>query len=209
VLILHYPVLVLVYKQKLCCSLARWLACGSCFFFFICLSVAVDCSASPTVRCGSSAVYYLSCFGVGLSLCLFTMGLCLCLTPFPWDKGKVSDPSASCCCQHIVIVHCLFFNAAEPFDSGCSGSELCSLLTSFLPYFRQLPITCLLAAPAICLLMVLMSSAPCPFPLFLCTFSNPHPLHCVLVFISLVYSVFLQVRISLSRGVVLFYPRGG
>jgi hypothetical protein len=55
------------------------------------------------------------------------------------------------------------------------------------------------------------SSPPCPSSLLWCTFSNFCPLCCVLVFSSVVYSVFgFFVRgISLSRGVVLVYPRGG
>jgi hypothetical protein len=53
--------------------------------------------------------------------------------PFPQGKGKVSDPSAGCHCQCIVMVHCLFLNAAEPSDSGCPGSEPCSLPPLLLP----------------------------------------------------------------------------
>jgi uncharacterized membrane protein len=53
VLVLQQPVLVLVFKQKLCCSLSRWL--GSVFFF--CLSVAAAWSAPPSVRCGSLSLY--------------------------------------------------------------------------------------------------------------------------------------------------------
>jgi hypothetical protein len=53
-----HPVLVLVFKQKLCHSLARWL--GSVFFFFLlCLSVAAAWSAPPSVRCGSLLLYVL------------------------------------------------------------------------------------------------------------------------------------------------------
>jgi hypothetical protein len=78
----------------------------------------------------------LSCFAVGLSLSLFTRGLCLCLTPFPWGKGKVSDPSAGCHYQHVVMISCLFLNVAELFNCGCPGTEPCSLLPLLLPYFR-------------------------------------------------------------------------
>jgi hypothetical protein len=39
VLLLQHPVLVLVFKQKLCLSLARWLQSHQ-FFFFFCLSAA-------------------------------------------------------------------------------------------------------------------------------------------------------------------------
>jgi hypothetical protein len=57
--------------------------------------------------------------------------------PFLGGKAKVSDLSAGCHGQHVVMVCCLFLNAAEPFDSGCPGSEPCSFLPLLLPYFRQ------------------------------------------------------------------------
>jgi hypothetical protein len=83
-------------------------------------------------------------------LCLFTRVLCLCLAPFPWGKCKVSDPSAGCHCQPVVMVCCLFLNAIEPSDCGCPGSEPCSLLPLLLPEFRQWPITHLLVALLLC-----------------------------------------------------------
>jgi hypothetical protein len=159
----------------------------------------------------------LSCFEVGLSLHLFTRGLCLCLAPFPWEKGKgkVSDLSAGC--QHVVVVCCLFLNAAEPSDCGCPGTEPCSLPPLLLLYFRQglSPTHC---RPS-CHLFTDGSRefSSLPLPLLWCAFSNPCPLCCVLVFSSVVHCsdlflVFFFCRgaeISLSRGVVLVYPRGG
>jgi hypothetical protein len=54
----------------------------------------------------SSVAHHLSYFGVGFSLCLFTGGLFLCLTPFLWDK--VSDtstgPLLSVCCDGLLII---------------------------------------------------------------------------------------------------------
>jgi hypothetical protein len=79
------------------------------------------------------------------SLCLFAGDLFLCLVPFLW--GKVSDPSAGPCCQHVVMVHCLFFNFAELFVFGCcSLAQWMSFLVCYLPYFRQWLITCPLLA---------------------------------------------------------------
>jgi hypothetical protein len=154
----------------------------------------------------------MSCFGVGLSLCLFIRSLSLCLIPFPWGKNKVSDPSAGCCYQSVVMVRCLFLNAAESSDSGCPVSEPCSLLPSLLPYFWQWPITHLLAAllPFVYwwFMWVWLLSSP-----LLLTFSNPCPLCCALVFISIVYLFYLFIyflgRISLFWEAVLVYPRSG
>jgi hypothetical protein len=56
------------------------------------------------------------------------------------------------------------------------------------------------------------SLPPCPYTLLQWAFSHPCPLHCALVFSSIVFqfSFFLQVGgISLSRGFVLVYPRVG
>jgi hypothetical protein len=58
VLLLQHPILVLVFKQKLCDSLARWW--GSVwlsFFFFPSLSQADAQSVPPTVGCGSLSLY--------------------------------------------------------------------------------------------------------------------------------------------------------
>jgi hypothetical protein len=56
VLLLQHPILVLVFKQKLCHSLARWLG-SVCFFFPFCLSEAAAWSAPPSVGCGSLSLY--------------------------------------------------------------------------------------------------------------------------------------------------------
>jgi hypothetical protein len=130
VLLLQHPVLVLVFKQRLCLSLARWLGSLASFFFFS-LSFSGSCLVSsslsevwqfkfaccPQVLEMSSVAHQPSCFGVGFPLCWFTGGLFLCLAPFLW--GKVSDPSASPCCQCVMMVCWLFFNFAVLFDFGC------------------------------------------------------------------------------------------
>jgi hypothetical protein len=89
----------------------------------------------PQVLEIGSVAHQVSCSGVGFSLCLFTGGLFLCLTPFLW--GQVSDLSA----RRLRSARCdglLFFSFAEPF-------WLWVLLTgsgvSYLPYFRQWLIT--------------------------------------------------------------------
>jgi hypothetical protein len=117
VLLLHYPVLVLVFKQSLCLSLARWLgSLASIFFLSFSGSCLVSSSLSevwqfefvycPQVLENSSVVLQPSCFGVGFSLCWFTGGLFFCLVPFLW--GKARDPSArpllSACCDGLLIV---------------------------------------------------------------------------------------------------------
>jgi hypothetical protein len=54
--------------------------------------------------------------------------------------------------------------------------------------------------------MVPTRLALCPSPLLWCAFSNPCPLHCALLFYSIVYSVFFLQSV---QGVMLVYPRGG
>jgi hypothetical protein len=61
--------------------------------------------------------------------------------------------------------------------------------------------------PAICLLMVHVSWAPCLSPLLWYTFSNPYPFCCVLVSVPLFVLFFLHGGDqSVQRGCV-FYPR--
>jgi hypothetical protein len=66
--------------------------------------------------------------------------LFLCLAQFLW--GKVRDPLLALCCQHVVMVCCLFFNFAELFGFGCcSLAQEVSFVDCYLPYFRQWLIT--------------------------------------------------------------------
>jgi hypothetical protein len=180
VLFLQHPVLVLVFKQKLCCSLTSRL--GSVVFCFLLSFRGSWWSAPPSVGCGSlslssgsrisSVVHQLSCFGVGFSLCWLTGGLCLCLAPFLW--GKVSDLSASPLLSAFMMVCWLFFSFAVLFDFGyCSLDQEMSFVDRYLPCFRQQIIT----------IFVYWKfawsdlHAPCSF--LWCTFSNSAPLLCV------------------------------
>jgi hypothetical protein len=157
-------------------------------------------SASPAVRCGSSAFY--SCPALELAyLCACLLGVCVCLTLFLWGKGKFSDQSAGCHCQHAVMDCCLFLNAAEPSDCGCPGSEPCSLPPSVLPYFRQWPSSHLFTDGS-CKLGSLLP------PLLPCTFSNPCHLRCALVFSSIAYSAFFWVGGSVCPGGLCWFILG-
>jgi hypothetical protein len=108
VLLLEHPVLGLVFKQKFCLSLSRWLSfSGSCLVSFSLSEVwQVKFVCWAQVLEISSVAHQLSCFGVGFLLCWFTGILFLCLIPFFW--GKVSDPSADplmpACCDDLLIV---------------------------------------------------------------------------------------------------------
>jgi hypothetical protein len=129
VLLFQHPVLVLVFKQKLCGSLARWL--GTVFFL---LSFSGSCLVSsslsevwlfkfvccPQVPEISSVAHQLSCFGVGFLLCWFTGGLFLSLAPFLLGQGQcsISWPLLSVCCGGLLIVF-----------QFCSAIQLWMLLT--------------------------------------------------------------------------------
>jgi hypothetical protein len=94
----------------------------------------------PQVQEITSVVHQLSCFGGSFSLCLFTGGLFLCLTPFFW--GRVSVLPEAPCCQRVVMVRCLFFNFAEQFDFGCCSLALeMSFVIHCLPCLREWLIT--------------------------------------------------------------------
>jgi hypothetical protein len=122
--------------------------------------------------------------------------------PRPLFWGKVSQLTA--CCQHVVIVQCLFFNFAELFDFGyCSLAKEMSFVDCYLPYFRQWLITHLLSAllPFKHLFtdishrdQLLVS------PLFSSVLSASHPLCCALVFSRLFLQFFFFCRVSVCSG---------
>jgi hypothetical protein len=94
----------------------------------------------------SSVVHFLSCFGGGFLLCLFT-GISMLGTyffaPSPFPCGRVSVLSVLPCSQCVMMVHCLFFNFAGQFDFGCcSLAQEMSSVIHYLPCFREWPITC-------------------------------------------------------------------
>jgi hypothetical protein len=220
VLFFQHPVLVLVFKQKLCLSLARLLGSLTSFssvfqwhlFSQLLCQWRVACPQVPEI---SSVAYQLSCFGVCFSLCWFIWGLFLCFAPFLW--GKVSDPSAgpllSVCCDDLLIVFqfcsviwlCLLLTG--------SGDELCGLLPAlFQAVAYHLPVVGLLP------FQHLFTENSCrDLLLALLAFSSaltaPRPLRCVLVFSSLFILLFcfvLQGRGGQSaQGAMLVYPRGG
>jgi hypothetical protein len=83
----------------------------------------------------SFIIHQLSCFGVEFLLCLFPGGF-FALLPFSEARSVIHQPAP--CCQHVVMVPCLFFNFAEPFDFGCcSLAQEMSFVVCYLPYFRQ------------------------------------------------------------------------
>jgi hypothetical protein len=87
---------VLVFKQKFC-SCFIWGRLASFFSVFhwqlFCQFLPQWGVACPQVPDISSVAPQPSCFGVGFSLCLFIVGLFLCLASFLW--GKVRDLSVS------------------------------------------------------------------------------------------------------------------
>jgi hypothetical protein len=200
VLLIQHPILALVFKQKLCRSLARWL--GSvwffCFFVFLLSSSCLVSSSfngvwqfkfvcCPQVPEISSVAHQLSCFGVGFLLCWITGVLFLWLTPFLW--GKVSDPSASpmlsACCDGLLIIFQFCSVLWLWVLLTGSGDELCWLLPGLFqaaayhpPTVGPLPFQPLFTESS-CGDQLL---APNPFSSVL---SATPPLCCVLVFSSL------------------------
>jgi hypothetical protein len=59
--------------------------------------------------------------------------------------GKVRISQLAPSYQHVVMVRCLFFNFAGPFDFGSLAQEM-SFVVCYLHYFRQWLITSLLSA---------------------------------------------------------------
>jgi hypothetical protein len=116
VLFPQHPVLMLLFKQKLCHTLTTWL--GSVCFFLLSFSSSCLFSSSlsvlwlfkfaccPQVPEISSIVHQPPCFGVVFSLCWFIGGLFLCLAPFLWGKDSVWSASSllSVCCDDLLFV---------------------------------------------------------------------------------------------------------
>jgi hypothetical protein len=119
-LFLQHTILVLVFKQKLCHILTRWLGSISflfCFFFF-CLSEAAAWSAPPSVGSGSLSLYVVLRFqnqlcsppSVLLWSWVFTAldywGLVSLPCPLSLGQGQWSDspPLLSTCCDGLLII---------------------------------------------------------------------------------------------------------
>jgi hypothetical protein len=167
----------------------------------------------------SSVAHKLSGFGVGFSLCWFTGGLFLCLSPFLW--GKVSDLSAgpllSSCCDSLLIF--LFFlqcrltlDVAHWLRRWALWTTTCPISGSSLSPTHCQPF-CL---SSLCLLKVHMEISSLLLPPSLVYLQQPsHPLLCV-SFQFLVYSVVYFVYFFLGgvegqsdQGTMLIYPKGG
>jgi hypothetical protein len=121
-------------------------------FFFFCLSEAAAWLAPPSVICGSlfawypqvqeisSVVYQLSYLEVPIH-CTCLLGACFFASP-PFSGARSVIRQSAPCYQNVVMVHCLFFNFAEPLDFGCcSLAQKMSFVVHYLPYFRQWLIT--------------------------------------------------------------------
>jgi hypothetical protein len=150
----------------------------------------------------SSVAHQPSCFGVGFSLCWFTVDLFHCLALFFW--GKVSDlsvgPLLSVCCDGLLIIFQFCSVIWLWMLLTGSGDELCGLLPAlFQAAAYQLLAVCPSAFPAFVYWKFRGRSATCPSSLLQCTFSNPTLLLCV-SFQFLVYcSFFVCGRVSLPR----------
>jgi hypothetical protein len=228
VLLLQHPVLVLIFKQKLCHSLSWWL--DSVFFLFFLLFFSNSCFISSSLSvlwqfkfvCCFLApefnfvAYQLSCFGVGFSLCWFTGGLFLYLTPFPWSK--VSDPSASpllsvCCDGLLIVFHFCSVVWLWVLLTG-SGDKLCGQLPAL---FQAVAYHQHAIGPSVFPAFVYWKfpwrSAPCSSPLLWCAFSIPPPL----LWVSFQFLVYCSVFVLFcfvgggqsAQGHILIYPRGG
>jgi hypothetical protein len=173
--------------------------------------------AYPQVPEISSVVHQLPCFEVGFSLCWFTRGLFLCLSPFLW--GKVRDPSASfllsVCYAGLLIVFQFCSVVWLWMLLTGSGDELCGLLSILLQAVAyHLPTV----GPSAFLIFVywkfMQRSAPCTSPLLLCVLRPPCPL-CSMFFFSFLFIIqgfFFFCRAGGGQSVqeaMLVYTKGG
>jgi hypothetical protein len=138
----------------------------------------------PQVQEISSVVHQLSdwqlafCNACLLGTCFFTS------PPFSGARSVILDPAP--CYQRVVIVCCLFFNFAEPFDFGCcngSGDEFCGQLRAlFQAVDYHSPTVGLPTFPAICLLIVHTEISSWTLTSSLVHYQHFHHLCCVLLF---------------------------
>jgi hypothetical protein len=129
---------------------------GSVFFF--CLSAEAAWSAPPSVRCGSLSLHAVfrfrrsvlkstSCSALKVAFHWAYLLVAYFFASFPFSGARSGIHQPAPCCQCVVMVHCLFFNFAEPFDFRCCllAQEM-SFVVHYLPCFRQWLITCPLSA---------------------------------------------------------------
>jgi hypothetical protein len=219
---------VLVCKQKLCCSLSRWL--GSVLFL---LSFSSSCLVKllpqwGVVRCGSlslhailrfrtSALSSTSCPALEVAFCCACLlGTCLfALPPFSGTRSMICQPPP--CCQCVVMVHCLFCNFSEPvwlwvLLTG-SGDYFCGPLPTLLQAVTYPPPAVGLSAfPVICLLIVQTEIGSVPPSLSSVLSEFLPPLLCArfqfVVYCSIFLSFFFWGGQS-PQGDMLVFPRGG
>jgi hypothetical protein len=157
VLLLQHPILVLVFKQKLCCHLAKWLGGG--FFFLFLLSFRGSCLVSG---CGSLSLYVVLRFFnqlwsppvVLLWSWVFTVlgywGLASLPRPLSLGQGQwsISQPLAVCFDGLLIIFQFCCVVWLWMLLTG-SGDELCGPLpTLFQAAAYHLPTVSPSAFPA-------------------------------------------------------------
>jgi hypothetical protein len=147
VLFLQHPILVLVFKQKLCCSVTWCLGSVCSFDFFFCLSEPAAWSALPSVGYGSLNLYALLRFwnqfcrppAVPLWSWDFTVldywGLVSLPCPLSLGQGQWSASQSPAVSVLWLFDYFQFCSVIwlQMLLTG-SGDEVCDC---YLPYFRQ------------------------------------------------------------------------
>jgi hypothetical protein len=215
VLLLQHPVLVLVFKQRLCLSLTRWL--GS-LASFSSLSEAAGYSAPPQwvvafsqVPEISSVAYQPSCCGVGFLLCWFTEAYFFALCPFSGTMSVLHhlDPVVSVfwwfahCFS--ILQSCLTLDVAHWIWRWALWITICFLSG------RSLSLVCChtFCLSSLCLLKVHLFAPPLFSGVLtalrlLCCLCFQFLVYCsVLVF---VFVFFGGAGFSLPRGLCIFIP---
>jgi hypothetical protein len=176
VLLFQYPVLVLIFKQKLLVLSGGW---GVSPVFFLSFSVSSLVSSSLSeiwlvLRFQRSALWPTSCSALELGFhCVGLLGAYFfALRPFSGASSEIHQPAL--CFQHFMLVCWLFFNFAILFDFGCcSRVQEMSFVNCYLPYFSQWLITCPLSA--LCISSLFLESL-CVSPTFSGALRAPCPL---------------------------------
>jgi hypothetical protein len=142
VLFFQHVVLVLVFKQKLCLSLIRWLGRLTRFFS---LSFSGSCLVSSSLsevglvlRFWRSALWLTNYPALELGFhCVGLLGACFSAS-CPLSGARSEIPQLAFCCQCVMLVCWLFFNFGILSDFGCcSVAQEMSFVDCYLLYFRQ------------------------------------------------------------------------
>jgi hypothetical protein len=215
VLLFQHPVLVLVFKQKLCLSLAKWL--GRLASFFPCLSVAAAYSAPPSVRfvlssgsrdqlCDPLAVLLRSCvFTVLVYWGLVSLPHALSLGQGQWFVIWLCAVSMLCWFINCfsTLQCCLTLDVAYWLRWWSLWTAVCPISDSGLSPAHCLPF-CL---SSVCLLDQLLDP-----PHFSTALRVPGPLCCMSFLVPcLLFSFFFfcMLRVKSAQGATLVYPMGG